>query len=66
VYKLWPLHTSVSDGVPVPLDANGPDCIRCGECAAVCPTDAIHVGFDRKISFSGQKEQHRKHEMKNS
>jgi polyferredoxin len=31
--------------VPVPYDGNGPECIRCGECAAVCPQNAIHCGF---------------------
>lgn len=31
--------------VPVPDDANGPECIRCGACTAVCPQDAIQCGF---------------------
>lgn len=31
--------------VPVPHNANVADCIRCGECAAVCPTHSLKVGF---------------------
>ncbi len=34
--------------VPVPSDANVPECIRCGRCAAICPQKAIHCGIQRK------------------
>lgn len=42
--------------VSVPEDGNTIECIRCGECAAVCPTGAIHCGFPRRQT-SVQEEQ---------
>lgn len=35
--------------VPVPYDGNTPACIRCGECEAVCPHDAITCGFPKRV-----------------
>lgn len=41
--------------VEITKNINSLECIRCGECKNVCPTDAIMSGFDFKSSFRSYK-----------